>query len=89
MELVGQKMLKSKKAKEEKEKSKLEARVATMATSDLANWASQAMFGIGRNISDWDKQREYAYLEEAQMGAEALLAVVNELCKRNASTRNF
>lgn len=73
----------------EQEQSKLEKRVASLSTEELVKWTDQAMFAIGRNLSDWSKTSEHIYAEEAQLGSEALLAVVNELKKRSEATRNF
>jgi hypothetical protein len=64
------------------EPTKIEKRVATLATSDLASWADQALYGIGRYISSWQKSHDIADLKEAQIGAESLNAVLNELIKR-------
>jgi len=75
--------------KTEVEKTKLQLRIAKIDTPELVNWADQALFGIGRNISDWNKNSEFVYLGEAKQGAEALLAVIDELIERNNSTRNF
>jgi len=73
----------------EHEQTKLEKRVASLSNEELTKWVDQAMFAIGRNLSDWTKTSEYLYVEEAQLGSEALLAVVNELKKRSGNSRNF
>jgi len=73
----------------EQEQTKLEKRVASLSNEELTKWVDQAMFAIGRNIADWSKTSEYLYVEEAQLGSEALLAVVNELKKRSEGSRNF
>jgi len=73
----------------EQEQTKLEKRVASLSNEELTKWVDQAMFTIGRNISSWSKTSEYLYVEEAQLGSEALLAVITELKKRSASSRNF
>jgi len=73
----------------EKEQTKLEKRVASLSTEELTKWVDQALFAIGRNVSDWSKTSEYLYAEEAQLGAEALSAVISELKTRAQATRNF
>lgn len=66
----------------EKEKTKLEKRVAAMATADLLAWSEQAMFGIGKSLSSYQRNHVEADLDEALMGAEALHVVVKELKAR-------
>lgn len=84
MELkLGQKMIRRKSNKVEKEKTQLEKRVAALPSDDLTKWADQALYGIGRNMSDWAKTTEPIYLEEAKIGAEALVAVMSELKNRH------
>jgi len=73
----------NKQTKQEKEKTKLEQRVAKMATEDLIKWVEQALFSIGKNLNHWTRDRDIAFLIESHIGAEALLAVVNELKSRH------
>lgn len=68
--------------KQEKELSKLEKRVANMATPDLTAWAEQALYGIGRSLSSYQRTHEIADLDEADLGAEALHVVTRELKAR-------
>lgn len=63
--------------------SKVEKRVASIATPDLVTWAENALFVIGREVTSWMKTKEPFHLEEAELGAEALTAVVKELKKRS------
>jgi hypothetical protein len=72
----------NKHTKVEKEKTKLELRVAKMATQDLTQWVDQALYSIGKNLTQWSKTQDNVFLQESHMGAEALLAVINELNKR-------
>lgn len=85
---MGQKMLK-RNSKPATKKTKVQERVASLPTPDLTSWAEQALFGIGRNIIDWGRYSDYSSLEEAKLGAEALLAVVEEIMARNSKTRNL
>ena len=90
MELkLGQKMIRRKSNKVEQEKTQVEKRVANLPTEDLTKWAEQALYGIGRNMSDWVKSSETLYIEEAKLGAEALLAVMSELKNRSESPRGL
>ena len=90
MELkLGQKMIRRKSSKVEHEKTQVEKRVASLPTEDLTKWAEQALYGIGRNMSDWAKSSEALYIEEAKLGAEALLAVMSELKNRSESLRGL
>jgi hypothetical protein len=71
--------------KEEREKTKLEERVSKLPTVDLVGWADQALYGIGRNLSGYQRDPSAKELfEEARMGAEALLVVLNEIKSRHA-----
>lgn len=64
--------------------TKLQKRVAGIATSDLIMWAENALYVIGKEITHHQRDKSFEALEEAHMGAEALLAIVKELQKRSA-----
>lgn len=71
------------RSKEERKKSRLETRVAKLSTPDLVAWAEQALYGIGRSLSSWQRSPEQEEMfEEARMGAEALHVVMEELKAR-------
>lgn len=70
------------KNKEQKEMTALEKRIEKLATADLLSWADQALFGIGRSMSDWERFKSIDSLKEAQMGAEALTKVLETLILR-------
>lgn len=59
--------------------TKLEKRIASIATPDLIMWAENALFVIGKEITHRSNPNA---LDEAELGAEALLAIVKELKKR-------
>ena len=61
---------------------KLGKRVASIPTGDLESWADQALFDIGRCLTQYAKNREPIHLEEALVGAEALHAVIDDLVDR-------
>jgi hypothetical protein len=61
---------------------KVAKRVAKIPTGELELWAEQSLYELGRCISGYQKSREPFYLNEAQKGAEALHAVVEELHRR-------
>ena len=63
--------------------TKLQKRVEKIGTTDLVLWAENALFVIGKNLSSWTRYQDDALLEEAHMGAEALMAITEELKKRN------
>jgi hypothetical protein len=77
------------KTRVEREKSKIEKRVETLPTSELVGWSETTLYSISRNLSSWQSSKDSFYLEEAKIGAEALLAVVNALHERGASERRF
>jgi hypothetical protein len=64
-------------------KSKIEKRVEKIATPDLASWADQTLFSLGRGITQWQRNGEEFHLEEAEASAEALLVVVREIRRRS------
>lgn len=63
--------------------SKLEQRVSKIGTSELVLWAENSLFVIGKNLTHWSREKSPELLEEAHMGAEALIAITNELKKRD------
>lgn len=60
----------------------LERRIAKLGTPDLATWAHQAIYGIGRTLNEWERTHDDALLMEAEQGAEALLAALREIRSR-------
>jgi hypothetical protein len=65
--------------------TKLEKRVAKIGTTDLVLWAETSLYSIGKNITHWAKESEPFLLEEAHLGAEALLAITTELKRRESN----
>lgn len=45
-------------------------------------WAENALFVIGKELTHHQKDRNIDALSEAEMGAEALLAITQEIKKR-------
>jgi len=56
--------------------------VSGIGTSDLIMWAENALFVIGKEITHHQRDKSLDALYEAKLGAEALLAITNELIKR-------
>jgi len=46
-------------------------------------WAENSLFVIGKNLTHWHKEQDDFLLDEAHTGAQALLAITEELKKRN------
>jgi hypothetical protein len=65
--------------------TKLEARVSKIGTSELVSWAENALYVIGKNITHHQRDHNMDFLYEAELGAEALLAITRELKKRAAN----
>lgn len=61
--------------------TKLQKRVATIGTTDLIIWAENALAQIGRNLAGRGTVNEER-LYEAEIAADALVAVIAELKKR-------
>ena len=57
-------------------------RVSGIGTSDLIMWAENALFVLGKEITHHQRNKSMDSLLEAELGAEALLAIVRELKKR-------
>ena len=62
--------------------TKLEQRVSKIGTSELIMWAENALYVIGKELTHHQRDRNIDSLSEAEMGAEALLAITRELKKR-------
>lgn len=71
-----------KKTKEERKLTRIEKRVNSMSTPELLTWVDQVLYSTGRNISNWQKTQDKYSLEEANTGAEALLAITKCLNER-------
>lgn len=69
------------------QQSKLQKRVASISTNDLVGWAENALYVIGKEITHHQREKGPDALDEAKLGAEALLAIVEELQKR--ASREF
>ena len=54
-----------------------------IGTSELVLWSENALFAIGKNLTQWSRSGDPDLLEEAHIGAEALLAITTELKSRN------
>lgn len=78
-------MLWSRKQGEDKEKTKLEQRVSRLPTSDLLNWSDQAIYSLGRDLSDWRKGGPDHLLVEAELAVESLMVTVQELKTRRTN----
>jgi hypothetical protein len=71
--------------KEERERTRLEERVSKLPTADLNHWCDQALYSIGRNLSGFQRAPEQVeLLEEARIGADALLVVLTEIKSRHS-----
>jgi hypothetical protein len=61
--------------------TKLQQRVSGISTPELITWAENSLFVIGKNIVHHQRDGIEA-IYEAELGAEALLAITQELKKR-------
>jgi len=60
----------------------MQKRVSGIGTPDLIMWAENALYVIGKEITHHQRDRSIEALYEARLGAEALLAITDELIKR-------
>jgi hypothetical protein len=72
-----------KKKKEQREKTKLEKRVASLPSAELVGWSENALYSVSRNLATWQKSGDTFYLEEANVGIEALKAIIDTLRERS------
>ena len=63
--------------------TKIEKRVASISTPDLVGWAENALFVLGKELTSWLRDKDPHKMDEAVLGAEALLAITKELQKRS------
>lgn len=64
--------------------TKISKRLSRLPEPDLIAWGDQAIYSTGRYLTAYQRERLPEYLDEAQAGAEALLAVVEEVRRRQA-----
>jgi hypothetical protein len=62
--------------------TKIQKRIATLSTHDLIGWAENALFVIGKEMTHHLRDKNIDALNEMEMGAEALLAIAQEMKKR-------
>lgn len=65
--------------------TKLQKRVASIGTSELISWTENALYVIGKEITHYQRDKDIDALYEMELGAEALLAITQELKKRAAN----
>jgi len=63
--------------------TKIQKRVAGISTPDLVMWAENALFVVGKDITAYLRTRNEESLQEADLGAEALYAITQELKRRS------
>jgi hypothetical protein len=61
----------------------MQKRISGLSTLDLVMWAENALFVIGKEITHHQRDKNIDSLMEARLGAEALLAITEELIKRS------
>jgi len=62
--------------------TKLQKRVSGISTPELSVWVETSLFTIGKNVTGI-RGGSIEQLKEAEIGAEALLAIIQELIKRS------
>jgi hypothetical protein len=67
--------------------TKLQKRISGIGTYELVAWAENALYVIGKEITHAQRTRDELALDEAILGAEALLEITKELKKRASNER--
>jgi hypothetical protein len=65
------------------QRTKLQTRISGIGTSELVIWAENSLSEIGRNVAGLGEKTFERYAE-AEIAAEALLAICQELKKRSS-----
>ena len=70
------------KSKVERHRTKVEKRVASLSTEDLLNLVDSYLYTVGRELSNWRRYEQKAYLDEAKMASDAVHAIVETIMER-------
>lgn len=62
---------------------KVTKRVGMLTSADLVDWADQAISTTGRCLTAYQRDRSPDMLAEAHMGAEVVIAIVEEIQRRD------
>jgi len=62
--------------------TKIQKRISNLATPELVNWAENALYIIGKEITGWQRSSNKELLMDSELGAEALLEIIKELKRR-------
>jgi len=62
--------------------TKLQKRISGLPTYDLISWVENSLYVIGKEVTRHQRERNIESLYEMELGAEALLAIIQELKKR-------
>ncbi len=54
-----------------------------LPTPDLTMWSDQAINSTGRALTLYNRTKDRALLDEAHMGAVAMLAIIEEIQRRS------
>jgi hypothetical protein len=65
--------------------TKIQKRVAGISTPDLVMWAENALFVIGKEVTAHLRTKSQESIYEADLGAEALYAITQELKRRQSN----
>jgi len=64
-------------------KTKVEQRVSKLDSGSLLSWSEQSLYGIGKCLSSYQKNRSQDELDEALLASECLYVIMKELKARS------
>lgn len=73
-----------KKTRSGEKQTRLQKRISNLPSTELITWTENALFVIGRGLTQWQRTPNKELLLDAELGAEALKEIVAELKRRSS-----
>lgn len=69
--------------KEKSSPTATDRRIQRIPSAELGGWADQTLFSLNRMMASWAHNRDPLLLDEASDAANVLVALLDEMRKRN------